>query len=325
MKEIKKDNKIFLSTFLAALILAVVPALLFKFILPSFINQDDYWNFFDSYLIGYYFIFLVLFFISVIVFLTGFRKKKIKNRKIFLIYYPLLFLATCFGCFIILSAINPSPFAHSQPSRHCDSVSPHSSSSLDLGTCYGDSIALKPVIYLYPPRQEQISVQLDYNGQITDVYPQFNDKKSQIWHVLADPDGSLIDSSDGRNYSYLFWEGQDHNQYDLSTGFVVRGSDTARFLQDKLAEIGLEPKEYNDFIVFWLPKMQHNPYNLIHFAGKEYTDSAKLNISPEPDSVLRVFMVFKPLKQPITIQPQSFNEFSRNGLTVVEWGGSELK
>jgi hypothetical protein len=37
--------------------------------------------------------------------------------------------------------------------------------------------------------------------------------------------------------------------------------------------------------------MQDNKYNLIHFSGKKYTDSAPLTITPKEDSMLRVFMV----------------------------------
>lgn len=189
----------------------------------------------------------------------------------------------------------------------------------------GFGLPEKPVIYLYPTKKEQVSVQLDYSGTVTDAYPQFDDQKSQIWNVVAFPDGHLINSSDDKEYSYLFWEGLDNHQYDLSTGFVAKGSDTASFLQDQLAKMGLQPKEYNEFIVYWLPKMQHNPYNLIHFAETEYTDLAKLNILPKPDSLLRIFMVYKPLDYPIAIQPQSFPIFERKGFVVVEWGGEEQK
>jgi len=104
--------------------------------------------------------------------------------------------------------------------------------------------------------------------------------------------------------------------------FVVKGEDTAAFLQEKLAAIGLTPKEYNEFIVYWLPQMQDNTYNLITFQDEEYTDSAVLTIVPEPDSILRVFMVYTPLEQYMEIEPQILPEFHREGFTAVEWGGS---
>lgn len=63
--------------------------------------------------------------------------------------------------------------------------------------------------------------------------------------------------------------------------------------------------------MFWYPKLQDYPYVQITFAGKDYTDSAKLEISPEPDSLLRVFMVAKPLQEFVSIPPQTFPKFER--------------
>ena len=178
----------------------------------------------------------------------------------------------------------------------------------------------KPVIYLYPEQETTVSVSLDYAGTLTATYPAYENG----WTVTAEPDGTLYDEN-GDEYSYLLWEGENNTDYDFSTGFCVAGADTADFLREKLAEIGLTPREYNEFIVYWLPKMQDNPYNLISFQSEAYTDAAKLDIDPTPDSVLRVFMAWKPLGRPQTIEPQTFTSFARDGFTVVEWGGCEVK
>ena len=183
-----------------------------------------------------------------------------------------------------------------------------------------DQRSLKPVIYLYPTQKTDVNVQMNLNGKFTCTYPDYGDG----WNVTANPDGKLINKADKKEYSYLYWEGTSNAQYDMSKGFVVKGSDTAEFLQKKLAYIGLTPKEYNEFIVYWLPKMQNNPYNLITFQGNAYTDSAKLNITPKPDSVLRVFMAYQPLSKQITIPEQTLKTFERKGFTVVEWGGTQL-
>jgi len=100
--------------------------------------------------------------------------------------------------------------------------------------------------------------------------------------------------------------------------------DTVDFLRGKLSYMGLTPKEYNEFIVYWLPRMEKNKYNLIYFPEKEYSEQAKLTISPKPDSIIRVFMVFKPLKEKIEIEEQILQSNEREGFTVVEWGGTEL-
>lgn len=187
-----------------------------------------------------------------------------------------------------------------------------------------DYPALKPIIYLYPRQQTDINVKLNYDGNLFATYPEINDG----WRVTAFPDGKIINHADGREYSYLFWEGipgQERN-YDWTKGFVVKGSDVREFLQEKLSEVGLTPTEYNEFIVYWYPKMMMNEYNLVHFASAdEYDKYAELNISPKPDSILRVFMVFKKIDKPVKVTPQKFAPFKRDGFTVVEWGGSEIK
>ena len=61
------------------------------------------------------------------------------------------------------------------------------------------------------------------------------------------------------------------------------------FVKEKLSYMRLTPKEYNEFIVYWLPIMQENEYNLVSFQMKNYDDSAKLNITLEPDSIIRLY------------------------------------
>ena len=178
----------------------------------------------------------------------------------------------------------------------------------------------KPVIYLYPETETEVSVKLDFNGQLTSTYPQYDDG----WSVVAQPDGTLTDPVTGREYYCLFWEGVSNVKYDLSSGFVVPGDETAAFLEESLADLGLTAREANEFIIYWLPRMEGNPYNLISFQQDTYTDNAVLDISPAPDTVLRVFMAWKPLEAPIEVPPQELTAPLRSGFTVVEWGGAEV-
>ena len=180
--------------------------------------------------------------------------------------------------------------------------------------------AAKPVIYLYPEKATDVSVSLDFNGTLTSTYPHYDGE----WNVTAKPDGTLTDEN-GREYYCLFWEGEQDVAYDFSRGFVVKGEDTAEFLEDTLRQIGLTDKESNEFIIYWLPKMEVNEYNLISFQNEIYTDNAKLDITPVPDSILRVFMAWKPVEKPFEITPQTFEPFVREGFTAIEWGGSEIK
>lgn len=127
-----------------------------------------------------------------------------------------------------------------------------------LTSCREEAATDKPVIYLYPEEELQVTVKLDYSGELTCTYPYYSDG----WEVTALPNGTLT-AADGQSFNYLYWEGVDHTDYDLSTGFCVAGSDTAPFLETALSRLGLTRKEANEFIFYWLPQIQKNPYNLI--------------------------------------------------------------
>ena len=185
---------------------------------------------------------------------------------------------------------------------------------------FDEQVGEKPVVYLYPAEETEVTVTLDYDGVLTHTYPAYNGG----WTVTASPDGTLRDA-DGREYYCLFWEGESETEYDFSRGFCVAGSDTAAFLEDALAKLGLTDTEAQEFIIYWLPRMEGNAYNLIAFQTDDYTDSARLNVTPVPDTVLRVFMAWQPLDKAVDVEPQTLTAPERTGFTVVEWGGCEVK
>ena len=176
----------------------------------------------------------------------------------------------------------------------------------------------KPVLYLYPTEEMEVTVRLTLDGALTCSYPAYRDG----WTVTAQPDGTLTDA-EGKTYRYLYWEGEGAAAFDFSEGFCVAGKDTAAFLEDALQRLGLNRSEANEFIVYWLPMMEKNPYNLITFQTDAYENAAKLNISPEPDSILRVFMVYVPLEEYAEVPEPELEAFERNGFAVIEWGGAE--
>lgn len=177
----------------------------------------------------------------------------------------------------------------------------------------------KPVIYLYPEHDQQVQVKLKLKGDLSFSYPEYRNG----WDVLAKPDGSL--HYQGKKYSYLFWESDSLDlKPNFSEGFVVSREDTIPFLQKSLEKLGLTPREYNEFIVYWAPIMQKNAYNKVTFVQKEYTDAAALTITPQPDSILRVFMAFTPAEPDLKLKPQELKPFTRRGFTVVEWGGFQF-
>ncbi|MCI5498804.1 MAG: hypothetical protein MR419_04670 [Clostridiales bacterium] len=91
-----------------------------------------------------------------------------------------------------------------------------------------------------------------------------------------------------------------------------------------MSQLGLTRREANEFILYWLPRMEGNAYNLISFQKEAYTETAALTIDPQSDTLLRVFMAWKGLDKPMKVSPQMLEPVQRTGFTVVEWGGAEL-
>lgn len=177
----------------------------------------------------------------------------------------------------------------------------------------------KPVIYLYPEKTTAVNVQLEPQGGFTYTEPVY---PNGGWNVTAEPNGRLTDSISNAIYPYLFWEGRGGLYSEPTKGFVIKKSEVHSFLTEKLAKQGLNAKEIADFQEFWEPRMQAAPYYFVSFYGNQVMDQlAPLNITPKPDSIIRVLMDFKPLDKPIDVEGYEIKTPERNGFTVVEWGG----
>lgn len=185
-----------------------------------------------------------------------------------------------------------------------------------------DIVAYKPIIYLYPQETTEITVKLGNSEKITCSYPEYKEQ----WKVVAQPNGTLTDVKTQRKLYALYWEGKDMAQPEMTEGFIVKGEDTIEFLEEKLKILGLNETEAQEFIIYWLPKMQNNEYNYIRFATiQEINEYMPLELSVEPDTLIRVLMQYKALNEYIEIKEQELIKQERNGFTVVEWGGTEIK
>jgi hypothetical protein len=180
----------------------------------------------------------------------------------------------------------------------------------------------KPIIYLYPQEKTELTVTLGKPENLTCSYPEYKDG----WNVIANPDGTLVDKESGRELYSLYWEGLQTEPVNMEEGFVVKGIDTAKFLEEKLAILGLTDKEAEEFIVYWLPELQNNEYNYIRFATiEEMNANMPLDFSVNPDTLIRVLMQYKPLDEKIEVREQKLETPARNGFVAVEWGGTEIK
>ena len=165
--------------------------------------------------------------------------------------------------------------------------------------------SFKPIIYIYPEEEKEVKVKLGKKEKLTCTYPKYEDE----WNIKAKPNGDLVDLKTGRKLYALYWEGLNTNKQKFEEGFIVEGEKVASFLEEKLEILGLNEREAEEFIIYWLPQINEN---------------MPLEITPKPETLIRINMVFKPLRKIINIKEQQLKKVERIGYTVVEWGGSKM-
>ena len=195
-------------------------------------------------------------------------------------------------------------------------------------------VSEKPVLYVYAPQEQLVTVSVDVDGAIDTAYPapdalETTDWGTRAsWTVTASPDGTLTDAS-GRTYPSLFWDGP-VGQESPEEGFVVAREDAVPFLEEKLALLGLTDKEAADFITYWAPRIRANEYTFVSFDASSYTAHARYSFTDEagapvePDTFIRVFMTIRQTEVTTQVREQAFGPTpQRTGLVAVEWGGTE--
>lgn len=179
----------------------------------------------------------------------------------------------------------------------------------------------KPVLYLYPEEKTEVTINFEKEDNLTTTYPKFNSE----WNVTAYPNGDLYDK-DGKYYYGLYWEEDSNHTVNFTEGFYVSKDNAIEFLEEKLTIIGLNAKERNEFIMYWLPILEKNEHNLVYFELTEERNAFnEIEISPKPDSLLRMAIHVKKINGKQTIKEQKLETFKRNGFVAVEWGGIAYK
>jgi len=179
----------------------------------------------------------------------------------------------------------------------------------------------KPILYLYPESDIDVSVKLKHSKNIIHSYPKY---PKEGWKVKVRKDGTIT-YKDRKFYS-LYWEMLDYGDFEFTEGFVVKKNDLIPFLEKSLKKLGLNYKESQEFIIYWLPTLEKNALSLIKFETSEYNKKQPIEIIPKPNTLIRIMMVFKKIDAvDILIKEQDLPETKRLGFTAVEWGGVEIK
>lgn len=192
---------------------------------------------------------------------------------------------------------------------------------------FGDASLItvkKPVIYLYPEKKTQVKVEVVIQGEFAAQYPSTT---KGAWNMIATPDGTLFDPKTEKRYSYLFWEAMNPGtmEIDETQAFCVKASEAETFLENAATKFALNDKERTDFVSYWIPALLKNPLSLVQFLdAKTYSTYAQMKIEPQPDTEIRLFMLFKRIPKMVKTGNPSLPELRRGKFTVVEWGGANL-
>lgn len=176
-----------------------------------------------------------------------------------------------------------------------------------------------------------VSVRLAPQWSFSHIYPSVevkalaNDMQSISWSVSAGTDGTLVDKRTNLELSYLFWEAlsrpttiplgppsnpcvidshaptEEHFdpshpslQPDSCTAVMLPFSQLLLYLDSVLKDLTLHTSARNDFITYWLPALSKHPFVALRFLPQSaYERAAELEVSPAPDIITRVFMLFR--------------------------------
>ncbi|KAI9453251.1 hypothetical protein BJY52DRAFT_1289875 [Lactarius psammicola] len=189
----------------------------------------------------------------------------------------------------------------------------------------------KPVIYLYPPSSladVTVELALASSWRFSAVHPppqttvppgEPHTAQSLTWAVAAKPNGTLVDKTSGMEVSYLYWEAIVNSQLvtpdasrattpiaDIETfdparpsvnpgdSVLLPTSKVPGYLDVALKALALHTEARTSFITYWLPDMLKHEYVALRFVAQDaYERAAPMHITPAPDVVTRVFMLFR--------------------------------
>lgn len=181
----------------------------------------------------------------------------------------------------------------------------------------------KPIIYIYPTKNIDLTVKISDDNLLTTTYPKYKGE----WKLNVEPNGNIFDYKTKKNYYALYYEAKiKYKNEPLDEGFIVKKEDTIKFLEEKLNILGLNEREANEFIMYWLPRLEENNLNFIKFkTTKELNKIIPIDFSKKPDTLIRILMEYKPIDKAIKVNEQKLENNQRQGFTIVEWGGREIQ
>jgi len=193
---------------------------------------------------------------------------------------------------------------------------------------------VKPVILFYNDKNEkediEIKLTLRNELEIGATYPNplliedNNEYKKYLWkcQVNYENNESKVIVND-KSYSYIFWEGKNISANLKGDKVILNPNNVENDLDELLKLQGLNERERNDFIVYWIRVLNKMKTIEVTICDDSYEKVAPLEITNYPKQ-LRVFLLFKESNENYS-EDKSIKILKRRerptGKYIVEWGG----
>ncbi|EDR29226.1 hypothetical protein EDI_237900 [Entamoeba dispar SAW760] len=194
----------------------------------------------------------------------------------------------------------------------------------------------KPVILIYDDtikEKEEFCCHLELNDAIDigATYPnpriikEDNTKKAYEWKGTYCSDGvsNCVIEINNKHFDYLFWEGVCLKKEEFKGKEVgITHENISNELEVLLKKLGMNEREINDFIVYWIAKLNKNYYKVTICDSSYDNEIAQLKISGF-NQTHRIALKFEEVENINNLPTiDSVEERQRpTGKYVIEWGG----
>jgi len=178
-----------------------------------------------------------------------------------------------------------------------------------------EKMVYKPNIYIYPNEVIDLTLKITFpmGGKIVTSIPEYGSG----WSFVVDTSG-LIDNT----YSYLFYESIQPDVWQRNYGWCIKTDTLEIFIRQNMSEYGFNDKEINDFIEYWIPRLNDYPYySLYPQTNCIIDDVVQLEFSKQPENILRLFYSIHGRNSFLDkLKAPTIDKFIREGYFVTEWG-----
>ena len=129
-----------------------------------------------------------------------------------------------------------------------------------------------------------------------------------------------------KKYEYIFWEGPCMKENEFNGEIIgIKSENFEEELDELLERLGLNERERNDFIVYWMTKLSGRKGHKVTICDEKYDNEiAKLEVTGFTQ-ILRVMLKFEEIEEDEVMKLKGVETVEKKerptGKYVIEWGG----